>query len=254
MRTDIAIPAVDRNGMPFDVWLTGDGCTLRDKEGATYVPLEESDDPDRLAFIDHADLRSEDVILVPRIDYQAALGKHDVLRRYRDFVLWTDGAITDHAAALGSDDPRPLAAREASHARAVRAAERVIAEHVRGPCGAHCEGKDCPGWAIFESTEHGSEVERIDQCARFEFDELAIAAAVELFDEHAPKRTTRIVIELDIEGHPDEAEAIVNNMLDAGAFQYPINQHEEDDYGPLHVVSATCHVEDAAPSNGEEPR
>ena len=30
MRTDIAIPAVDRNGMPFDVWLTSDGCTLRE--------------------------------------------------------------------------------------------------------------------------------------------------------------------------------------------------------------------------------
>jgi hypothetical protein len=236
--------------MPFDVWLTGDRCTLRDKEGATYVRIEESDDHDGLAFIDHADEHSEDVILVPRIDYHAALGKHDVLRRYRDFVLWTGGAITDHAA----DDPRPWAAREASHARAVRAAERVIAEHARGPCGAHCEGNDCPGWAIFESTEHGSEVERIDQCARFEFDELAIAAAVELFDEHAPKRTTRIVIELDIEGHPDDAEAIVNNMLDAGAFQDPINQHEEDDYGPLHVVSATCRVEDAAPSNGDRAR
>ena len=104
MRTDIAIPAVDRNGMPFDVWLTGDRCTLRDKEGATYVPLEESDDPDRLAFIDHADLRSEDVILVPRIDYHAALGTHDVLRWYRDFLLWTSGAITDHAAALRRDD------------------------------------------------------------------------------------------------------------------------------------------------------
>jgi hypothetical protein len=48
--------------------------------------------------------------------------------------------------------------------------------------------------------------------------------------------------------------AIVNNMLDAGALQDPINQHDEDDYGPLHVVSATCHVEDAALSNGEEPR
>ena len=254
MRTDIAIPAVDRNGMPFDVWLTGDGCTLRDKEGATYMRFEESDDPDGLAFIDRAHEHSEDIILVPRIDYHAALGTHDVLRWYRDFLLWTSGAITDHAAALRRDDPRPAATRESSHARAVRAAERVIAEHVRGPCGAHCEGKDCPGWAIFESTEHGSEVERIDQCARFEFDELAIAAAVDLFDEHAPKRTTRIVIELDIEGHPDDAEAIVNNMLDAGAFQDPINRHEEDDYGPLHVISATCHVEDAAPSNGDGAR
>src|ERR1019366_5636587 len=137
MRTDIAIPAVDRNGMPFDVWLTGDGCTLRDKDGATYVRLEESDDPDGLAFIDHADEHSEDIILVPRIDYHAALGKHDVLRRYRDFVLGPGGAIPDHAPALGSDAPRPLAAREASHTRAVLAAESVIAEHVRGPCGAH---------------------------------------------------------------------------------------------------------------------
>ena len=43
-------------------------------------------------------------------------------------------------------------------------------------------------------------------------------------------------------------------MLDAGALQDPINQHDEDDYGPLHVVSATCHVEDAAPSNGDRAR
>src|ERR1035441_5374792 len=94
MRTDIAIAAVDRNGMPFDVWLTGDDCTLRDKEGATYMRFEESDDPDGLG-------------------------------RLRGLLLWPSGAIPAHAAALGSDHPRPLAAREASPTRAVRAAERV---------------------------------------------------------------------------------------------------------------------------------
>lgn len=52
--------------------------------------------------------------------------------------------------------------------------------------------------------------------------------------------TTKIVIELEIEGKPEDAFHVVDTMLDNGCPQDNINEHENEDAGPLHVISATC--------------
>lgn len=99
MRIDVAIPAVDQNGLPFDVWLVGPAPALRDKEGNLYSRHEASDDEGGLGFVDVAD--SQDVILVPRADYQAAL---DAPRRTRTLliVLEIEGDVDNAPQVLGA--------------------------------------------------------------------------------------------------------------------------------------------------------
>jgi hypothetical protein len=54
--------------------------------------------------------------------------------------------------------------------------------------------------------------------------------------------TTKILIELEIEGDPQDAYHVVDAMLDNGCPQDDINDHEHDDAGPLRVKSAVCHL------------
>ena len=50
-------------------------------------------------------------------------------------------------------------------------------------------------------------------------------------------RLTTITIALDIKGTPEDAQHVVDSLLDAGFFQDAINDHDAD-AGPLHVKSA----------------
>ncbi len=50
--------------------------------------------------------------------------------------------------------------------------------------------------------------------------------------------TTKIVIELEIEGDPRDAYHVVDRLLDAGFFQDAVNDHDVEDTGVLHVKSA----------------
>ena len=50
-------------------------------------------------------------------------------------------------------------------------------------------------------------------------------------------RLTTITIALDIKGKPEDAQYVVDNLLDAGFFQDAINDHDAD-AGPLHVKAA----------------
>jgi hypothetical protein len=57
--------------------------------------------------------------------------------------------------------------------------------------------------------------------------------------------TTKIIVELEIEGEPSDAESVVDSALDAGHLQDAINDHDCDGVGPLRVLSATCRVKPA---------
>lgn len=48
----------------------------------------------------------------------------------------------------------------------------------------------------------------------------------------------RLVVELEVEGDEANACAVVDDVLDGGAFQDAINEHDCD-AGPLRVKSAT---------------
>lgn len=68
---------------------------------------------------------------------------------------------------------------------------------------------------------------------------------------------TTFVIRLTIEGDPDDAQRVLDDLLDAGVFQDPINDHDCDEAGPLHVLSAIarpavpfkCRYSDCAEQN-----
>lgn len=55
-------------------------------------------------------------------------------------------------------------------------------------------------------------------------------------------KTTKILIELEIEGDPQDAFNVVDTMLDNGDPQDGINTHEFPDAGPLRVKQASCRV------------
>ncbi len=57
--------------------------------------------------------------------------------------------------------------------------------------------------------------------------------------------TTRIIVELDIEGDRVDAAEVVDRLLDAGFFQDSINEHDVDGAGPLHVKSAIIRFTEA---------
>lgn len=57
--------------------------------------------------------------------------------------------------------------------------------------------------------------------------------------------TTRIIVEIEIEGDPLEALSVVDAALDAGHLQDAINDHDCDGVGPLRVLTATCRVKPA---------
>lgn len=52
----------------------------------------------------------------------------------------------------------------------------------------------------------------------------------------------KILIELEIDGDPQDALTVVETMLDNGDPQDTINAHEHEAAGPLHVTSATCRL------------
>lgn len=51
--------------------------------------------------------------------------------------------------------------------------------------------------------------------------------------------TCRIVIEMEIEGEYEDAYAVIDALLDNGIPQDEINNHENEDAGPLKVLSAS---------------
>jgi hypothetical protein len=53
---------------------------------------------------------------------------------------------------------------------------------------------------------------------------------------------SKLVIEMEIEGDPQDAFDVVNAMLDNGDPQDTINNHENEEAGPLHVVSAVVKI------------
>lgn len=57
------------------------------------------------------------------------------------------------------------------------------------------------------------------------------------------KPTAVIAIRLEIEGDADGALEIVDGVLDYGSLQDRINDHDNDDVGPLHVISAVASLE-----------
>lgn len=115
------------------------------------------------------------------------------VRRYRDFSVWSNGVINAPDAKSWSDGNEFT---NAAYANAVAAAVRVMREHpAPGPCGEYCgsvlplSGKPgpCYGWEIFRSGEYGEQIERIDDCTRFDDDDDALVAAIEFFDKFAEK-------------------------------------------------------------------
>lgn len=50
--------------------------------------------------------------------------------------------------------------------------------------------------------------------------------------------STKILIELIIDGDASDAHHVVDMILDAGLLQDAINEHDCDDAGPLHVTNA----------------
>lgn len=55
-------------------------------------------------------------------------------------------------------------------------------------------------------------------------------------------KTVTVSIVLDIEGSEADALHVVDRLLDNGVVQDPINEHEVDDAGPLHVTSAVVRL------------
>jgi len=53
-----------------------------------------------------------------------------------------------------------------------------------------------------------------------------------------------VLIRLEIEGRQEDAEEVVDRLLDAGALQDAINDHDVEGCGPLHVTSAVVETPD----------
>lgn len=58
--------------------------------------------------------------------------------------------------------------------------------------------------------------------------------------EAASSRSVKLVIELEIAGDAADALVVIDDLLDNGVIQDPINNHDHDDARQLKVVSATC--------------
>jgi hypothetical protein len=50
---------------------------------------------------------------------------------------------------------------------------------------------------------------------------------------------TAVLLSLIIDGTASDATEVIERLLDNGVFQDPINQHDLDGCGSLHVVSAS---------------
>jgi hypothetical protein len=77
---------------------------------------------------------------------------------------------------------------------------------------------------------------------------MAFLAGVEPDEPCSPGRkldgdVTRIAIVLEVEGDPDDAMTVIDAMLDNGDPQDTINEHDNDDAGPLNVTSAVAVVQ-----------
>lgn len=115
------------------------------------------------------------------------------VRVYRDFAIWSNGVVSPVEARRWDDDMLPDTWNEG-----VDAAEAVMAMYPpRGlECCTECEQVGpCRGWDIFESDQYGTQIQRIDTCERFEWDDDAWAAAIAFFDEYAPPATTTTPVE-----------------------------------------------------------
>jgi len=61
-------------------------------------------------------------------------------------------------------------------------------------------------------------------------------------------KTTKIIIELEIEGNPEQAFATVDGLLDAGTLQDAIYEAEDYGNGRLAVTSAIVRFVDRCPA------
>jgi predicted ATP-dependent serine protease len=51
---------------------------------------------------------------------------------------------------------------------------------------------------------------------------------------------TKIIVTLEVAGSPDDAMTAVDQALDEGVLQDFLNQHDIEDVGPVHVLTAVA--------------